>query len=155
MSAITTGVTIIGGRNDGSICGLNLETPTPLVIPAGDALTFTHNTGKRPYKINMTNLSAVDPVSNLAYTAYNMNQVEQCGAAQNPAYETAVFQKASGPPPGVYNEIVFDNPSAADVEVCIQIFWEVNSEELNIVTASGNSNLSTDKNDPRITFVNL
>jgi hypothetical protein len=153
MSAITTGVTIIGGRNDGSICGLNLDTPTPLVIPTGQALTFTHNTGKRAYKINMTNLSAVDPISNLAYTAYNMNQVEQCGAAQNPVYETAVFQKESGP--NVYNDIVFDNPSLADVAVCIQIFWEVNSEELNIVTASGNSNPSTDKNDPRITFVNL
>ena len=86
MSAITTGVTILGGRNDGSICGLNQDPPSPLVIPAGGTFAFDHNTGKRAYKINVTNLDAADPNSGLPYTAYNMNMRVAPGIPTNPDY---------------------------------------------------------------------
>ena len=151
MSAITTGVTIIGGKNDGSICGLDLETPTPLTLPLNSELVFTHNTGKRPYKINVTNLNAVDPSSGEAYTAYNMNQVLICGDAVSANYPLVVLQQEVSP--GVYNSIRFINTSiGVALDVCVQIFWEVNSEELSIVSATGNNDSSTDKNDYRITF---
>ncbi len=152
MSATTTGVTIIGGRNDGSICGLNQDPPTPLIIPDGQAVTFTHNTGKRAYKINVTNLDATDPVSTEAYTAANMNVSPDAAAPPgNGVYPgIAIIQPAASP--GVYNQIIVENTSGADVACCIQVFWEVKSEELSLVYADGNANPSTDKNDSRITY---
>ncbi len=153
MSRTSSGVTILGGRNDGSICGLNQDPPTPLVIPAGQTLLFTHGTGKRAYKINVTNLDAVDPVSGVPYSACNMNQPSAPAAADSAFYGAfGVFQKESAPGSGLFNEIGIDNGTLDPVACCVQIFWEVDSEELSIIQASGNADPSTDKNDPRITF---
>ncbi len=153
MSATTTGVTIIGGRNDGSICGLNQDPPTPLIIPDGQAVTFTHNTGKRAYKINVTNLNATDPVSTEAYTATNMNVSPDSAAppGNGPYPGVTIIQPEA--PPGEYNSIIVaNNGLGEDLACCIQVFWEVKSEELSLVYADGNANPSTDKNDSRITY---
>ncbi len=152
MSRTSSGVTIIGGRNDGSICGLNQDPPAPLTIPAGVLLNFTHNTGKRAYKISVTNLDAVDPVSGAPYSACNMNQVAQAGFPGLTPYNVAVSQVETAPGSGIYNIVQVHNVSGADMDCCIQIFWEVDSEELTIVQASGNADPVNDKNDPRITF---
>ncbi|RLC33098.1 hypothetical protein DRH13_00190 [Candidatus Woesebacteria bacterium] len=156
MSAITTGVTIIGGRNDGSICGLNQDPPSPLVIPLNGTLTFAHNTGKRAYKVNVTNLDATDPKSGLPYTAYNMNMRIAPGTATNPDYP-GFFVNQPEDSPGVYNRITVTNNEpgpglGADLACCIIIYWEVDSKELSIVTGTGNGDPGNDVNDPRLTF---
>ena len=155
MSAITHGVTIIGGRNNGSICGLNQDPPAPLTIPAGALLNFTHNTGVRAYKVNVTNLNISDPVSKQPYSAFNMNTVITPGVPGVGTYPVAIAQVETAPGSNIYNIVQVHNFSGEDIDCCIQIFWEVDSEALSLVSAEGNENPQTDVNDPRISFQNI
>lgn len=108
------GVTLIAGQNYGQL--------SPVLIPSGSALTFTHNLGRRAYQVIVTSGAPIN-----------------YGAVLTSAQSVSVSQLSA-------NAIVVSNNDESSLLVFIACRWEENTAELDLVLTDGNNGSS----DPRV-----
>lgn len=108
------GVTLIAGQNHGEL--------SPVTIPVGNILAFTHNVGRRAYQVIVT---SGDPLN--------------AGAVLTPAAGAIVSQPNA-------NTILVSNGSVNPLSVFIACRWEENTVELDLVFTNGQGGTS----DPRV-----